>query len=203
MKENQSKFLTLSGCWLVIVVGNSLVIGMHHLHRRRHIPDYLILVLAVIDLVNALGPASFSLIMYKVNVHGFLQLKNKTPCYSYCTAATMLRLSACFIMTMMAIDRAISVDRPLYYRTSLQLRTVKRWTTAAIFIAIIVAFVPVTGVANVIPYQAMCTFDFQGGYAMFLATLGYIQLLVVLVCYIAVVRGIILFTGKQPKTFNS
>ena len=202
-KDDQSKFLTLCGCWILIVIGNSLVIGVHRVYRRKHIPDYLILVLAIIDLINAFVPVLFSLIMYKINPHGFLGLQNNVPCYFYNSAATFLRLSACFVMTMMAFDRALSVEKPLYYRTSLQLKTIKRWTKAVISIAVLVAFVPLTGVTTVIPYQAVCSFDFGSGYAVFIASIGYLQLVIVLICYIVVVKGLLSFAGEYITYFSS
>lgn len=200
--STKEKFLTLCLCWLVIVIGNTLVIVVQRIYGRKQIPDYLILVLAVIDLVNAFGPVLFSVIMYASKSRSFEDFNSTVPCHFFNSTATLLRLSACFLMTMMAVDRAISVAKPLYYRTALQLRTIKRWTIAAIATAALIACVPITGATPVQPHQQVCSFDFESGYALFIATLGYIQLIAVLICYIVVVHGLLRFAGKWSEALR-
>ena len=137
--------------------------------------------------------------MYKIHPNGFLGLANKNLCSFYNTAATMLRLSACFIMTMMALDRALSVQQPVYYRMVLRLTTVKRWTIALIVIAFIIGCLPLAGLARVYAYPTVCSFDFGSAYAVVIAVIGYAQLAIVLVCYVIVVKGLFGFVGKYKE----
>ena len=191
-----SKFLTLCIFWVLIVVGNSLVIGVHRIYQRKQIPDYLIQILAALDLINAFGPVTISIAMYKAHPQGFLGLSDKTLCYFYNSAATMLRLSACFVMTAMALDRAISVDMPVYYRAVLQMKTVQRWVALLLIIAFIIACLPLAGASRILPYQTVCSFDFGSPYAAFIAIIGYLQLVIVLVSYVIILKGLFNFVGE-------
>ena len=191
-----SKLITLCLCWLAIVIGNSLVIAVHRIYRRKHFPDFLIVVLSALDIVNALGPVLISIVIYGIRPDGFKGISNNYLCYFYNSAATMLRLSACFVMTMMALDRAISVQFPVYYRTKLRFGTMKRWVTALLIGALIIACLPLAGVTKVYKYDSVCSFDFGSAYAIGIAALGYLQLLIVLVCYITVVKGLFGYIGK-------
>ncbi len=202
-QSTTSKFITLCICWLIIVIGNSMVIAVQWIYQRKQIPNYLIQVLAWIDLVNALCPVLISIVMYRVHPHGFQGVTNNHLCYFYNSAATMLRLSACFVMTMMALDRAVSVQLPFYYRTQLRLQTVKRWVTFFVVISLVIACLPLTGLSEVIAYKTVCSFDFGSGYAVGMVILGYLQLLTVLLCYIIVVKGLFGYVGKWYHLLNT
>ena len=192
-----SKLVTLCFIWLAIVIGNALVVVARRISKRKHIADFLIASLAMVDLINGFGPVTISIIMYVLHPSGFNGNYNDYLCKFYNWAATSLRLSACFLSTAMALDRVLSVQKPIYYRTKLSTQNVKGTILFIILAAIIIASMPFAGWSKVYPFDAVCSFDFGSSYAILIAVLGYVQLVIVLISYILVVHGLAGFIGRQ------
>ena len=88
-----------------------------------------------------------------------------------------LRLSASFIGTLMALDCFCATVRPLFYRTKVTCVNVAKIVGCGILSAAFIAAFPAIGWGRVNAHRGLCSFDFGSGFALFIAILGYIQLL--------------------------
>ena len=67
----------------IIFIGNGLLILAIKSFRIRRVPDLLVGSLAVIDLLNDLGPVLMSIIVFQIDSDGFRDLKMHTLCHVY------------------------------------------------------------------------------------------------------------------------
>lgn len=171
---------------LVIFLGNLLVLLTIKTFRVRRVPDLLIGSLALVDLVNDVGPVLFSTIIHFINSRGFNGLNLNPLCEFYNWAATFLRLWACFIATTMSLDRLSATLWPFFYRTKITLTVTMYIVCGTSLSAAFIAAWPAIGWGEVYPHMGICSFDFGGSYAIFIALLGYFQLIIVLCCFIGV-----------------
>ena len=170
----------------IILLGNGLLILAIKSFRIRRVPDLLVGSLAVIDLLNDLGPVLMSIIVFQIDSNGFRDLQMHTLCHVYNWMSACLRLSASFVSTLMALDCFCATLRPLFYRTKVTCVNVAKIIGCGILSAAFIAAWPAIGWGRVNAHRGLCSFDFGSGFALFIAILGYIQLSVVLTSFIAV-----------------
>jgi len=103
--------------------------------------------------------------------------------------SSFLRLSASFTATLMAIDCVFGTLQPLYYRTRVTSVNVAKVIGLFIMSAAFISSWPAMGWGQVCPHRGLCSFDFGGSFALLIAILGYIQLVVVLTSFIAVSKN--------------
>ena len=65
----------------IILLGNGLLILAIKSFRIRRVPDLLVGSLAVIDLLNDLGPVLMSIIVFQIDSNGFRDLQMHTLCH--------------------------------------------------------------------------------------------------------------------------
>ena len=187
--------LVLMQCF--IIPGNSLVLAAIFTFTKRSVSDVLIGCLALIDLINGLGPVNISISMYYINSGGFRHIDNlEWLCFLYTWMSSCLRLMACFVATMMAIDRFAAIVVPLFYRT----RVTPRGTCLCLLVffsfSAVIATLPLA-VDKIRAYIPICSFDFTSPFAAFIAVLGYLQLVIVVLCYFSVISGVNAFLSRQ------
>ena len=115
--DNQygARFLSLLPLFFtIILLGNGLLILAIKSFRIRRVPDLLVGSLAVIDLLNDLGPVLMSIIVFQIDSNGFRDLQMHTLCHVCNWMSACLRLSASFISTLMALDCVCATLRPLF-----------------------------------------------------------------------------------------
>ena len=82
--DNQygARFLSLLPLFFtIILLGNGLLILAIKSFRIRRVPDLLVGSLAVIDLLNDLGPVLMSIIVFQIDSNGFRDLQMHTLCH--------------------------------------------------------------------------------------------------------------------------
>ena len=185
---------------VIILFGNSLILASIGVFRTRNLSDMLIGSLALIDFVNACGPVTISVMMYLIHPLGFnVNTHLFWLCQMYVWLSAMLRLQACFIATLMAADRLAAIQTPLRYKTEVTMQRVGMIILMSCAVNFVIATLPVTGVCGIYPYGPICSFDFTSTYAVFIALLGYVQLLFVVICYAGVISGVNKFLSRQRK----
>ena len=172
--------------FVIILVGNFLLLLAIKSFRFRHVPDVLIGSLAVNDLLNDLGPVLTSIIVSQTGPEGFRGLQMKALCHFYNWISSFLRLPASFIATLMTIDCVFATLHPLYYRTKVTFVNVAEVIGLFVLSAAFISSWPAMGWGRVYPHRGLCSFDFGGSFALLIAILGYVQLVVVLTSFIAV-----------------
>ena len=187
--------LVLMQCF--IIPGNSLVLASIISFTKRSVADVLIGCLALIDLVNGLGPVNISISMYFINLSGSNRLKDlEWLCLLYTWLSTCLRLMACFVATMMAIDRFAAILAPFFYRTRVTPRATCLCLLLVFMFCILTATLPLA-ISTIRTYIPLCSFDFTSPFAAFIAVLGYLQLFVVVLSYLSVICGVNAFLSRQ------
>ncbi|KAJ7382551.1 hypothetical protein OS493_034187 [Desmophyllum pertusum] len=175
--------------FVIIFIGNLLLLVAIKLFRVRRVPDLLVGSLAGIDLLNDVGPVLMSMIVFQIDRNGFQSLNvSFALCHFYNWISSFLRLSASFIATLMALDCACATLQPIYYRTKVTCDRVAKVIFFLLLSAAFISVLPAMGWGRVYPHRGICSFDFGGSFALLIAILGYIQLAVVLTSFIAVAR---------------
>ena len=174
--------------FLIILMGNALLLLAIKSFRFRRVPDLLVGSLAAIDLLNDFGPVLISTIVFQVNPNGFRGLQMVALCHFYNWISSCLRLSASFIATLMALDCVCATLHPLYYRTKVTCVNVAKIIGCVVLSAAFISAWPLLGWGRVYPHRGLCSFDFGGSFALLIVILGYIQLLLVLTSLLAVSR---------------
>ena len=200
--DNQygARFLSLLPLFFtIILLGNGLLILAIKSFQIRRVPDLLVGSLAVIDLLNDLGPVLMSIIVFQIDSNGFRDLQMHTLCHVYNWMSACLRLSASFVSTLMALDCFCATLRPLFYRTKVTCVNVAKIIGCGILSAAFIAAWPAIGWGRVNAHRGLCSFDFGSGFALFIAILGYIQLSVVLTSFIAVSLKMRRYQGRLDR----
>lgn len=187
--------LVLMQCF--IIPGNALVLAAIASFSKRSVSDILIGCLALIDLVNGLGPVNISISMYYIGSGGFHQMQElHWLCLLYTWMSSSLRLMACFVATLMAMDRFAAIVIPFFYRTRLTLRAIYLCLAVLFTLSVTISTIPIA-VEEIRSYTPLCSFDFTSPYAAFIAGLGYLQLVIVVLCYLSVMVGVNAFLSRQ------
>ena len=173
----------------VIFIGNTLLVAAIKSFRVRRVPDLLVGSLAGVDLLNVLGPVLMSLIVFHIDHNGFRSMNISYPfCQFYNWMSSFLRLLASFIATLMALDCTCATLQPIYYRTKVTCVKAAQVISCVVLFAAFMSALPAMGWGQVHRHRGICSFDFGGSFALLVAILGYIQLVVVLTSFIAVAR---------------
>ena len=102
----------------MIFIGNVLLLVAIKSFRIRRVPDQLVGSLAVIDLLNDLGPVLMSIVVFQIDHRGFQSGRiSYELCHFYNWISSFLRLSASFVASLMAVDCFCATLQPIYYRT--------------------------------------------------------------------------------------
>ena len=172
--------------FVIILLGNSLLLLAINSFRIRGVPDLLVGSLAATNLLNNLGPVLISIIVFHINPNGFKGLQVDALCHFYNWMSSWLCLSSSFIVSLMAMDCAFAILHPFYHRTNVTWVKVAKIIGCAALLAAFISTWPLLGWGHVYPHRGLCSFDFGGSFALLIATLGYIQLVVVLTSFFAV-----------------
>ena len=192
--DNGSRYSTaflfiLPIIFAIILIGNVLLLVSIKLFRVMRVPDLLVGSLAGIDLFNDIGPVLMSMIVFQIDENGFKSVNiSYALCHFYNWMSSFLRLSSSFIATLMALDCVCAALHPIYYRTKVTCVGVAKVIFGVILSAGIISALPTMGWGQVFRHRGICSFDFGGSFALLIAILGYIQLVVVLTGFIAVSR---------------
>eukprot|EP00794_Sanderia_malayensis_P015745 gene15745-17334_t len=189
--------LILMQCF--ILPGNLLILlAISRFKKQRAVSDVLIGCLALIDLINGLGPVNISIAMYLTHARGLATLRNYNwLCLLYTWMSGVLRMMACFTATLMSMDRFVAIVAPFQYRAKARPKLAYSILCSLAAFSVVVNLLPVLGLVRVNVLMQMCSFAFNGPFATFVMVLGYLQALVVVVCYVSVMLEINAFLSRQ------
>ncbi len=188
--------LILMQCF--IIPGNALILLSITKFKTRTVSDILIGCLALIDLLNGIGPVSISIAMYLSHPQGFRGIDGIAwLCSLYTWMSCVFRLMACFTATLMSIDRYVAIVIPFQYRTRVTPKVAYLLLLGLLVFSIIVGLLPIVGASKIYVFAPMCSFAFTGPFAIFIVVLGYFQILVVIICYVSVMFEINAFLSRQ------
>ena len=181
---------------IFIIFLNVITITVIFRLRRKLNPDVLILTLAIADLLKALIPLNMTLVAYL----GDKPMQEHSPeCKLFGWTAFTLNSSIMLVMTIMAIDRYLAICWPIRYRDLFPpKRLIFTIIGAFLFSAMYSALPSFNVVGKIQSYNdgSFCHFDFDStdalnkGYNIFVLSLGFSMLAVVLFCYTKAMLGV-------------
>ena len=194
--EFRAGTLILMQCF--ILPGNLAILFAIRTFNKRTVSDMLIGCLALVDLLNGLGPVNISIVMYFAGPVGFKGLPHlKWLCFLYAWMSCVLRLLACFIATLMSLDRFVAIVTPFRYRTKVTIRATYITVLSLFVFSVLMGLLPVSGIVDLHMSGPICSFAFTSVFAAVIVTLGYLQLIIVIICYVSVIFGIKAFLSRQ------
>ena len=194
---------------LWMFLGNLLILIVLKLYRPWSIPDVLVFSLALSDLLNVIFPVQLLTVI--PNILGISW--SKEICAIYIWATYWFRMASVLTVSVISIDRLLSITKPFLYRSKVihEVGKLKILMLVLWLIACIVAVLPFvdlgigkTGYRNgECHYQLLDLAPKGYAYGYLVEAIGLIQLVVVLYCYIVIKMTTSDFLRRQEKFTSS
>ncbi len=178
-------------------VGNILTLCVLLRLKETRIPDILVVSLAITDLVATVIPIPMSLYSYFTGVPFS---EGSVACNFYGTVAQWTRYTSAILVTLISLDRYLSIAYPVMYSTR-----VRKWH---IVVAIVLSTLISTALA-VVPWispdttiltgDAICLFSFVEPYAYVIVVYAGVQFVIVLYCFTATVYNLCRIYRRRRK----
>ena len=190
--------LILEAGILAVPLGNLLVLLSLKFQKHWLITDILLLSLSVADFVG--GAFALQIVIF---MNYFLQLKwTEFNCGLYIVVGHSLRFASAGTVTLMAIDRAFMILKPLKYHTTVTTSRVKKLVVFTWVCAIFFASLPFMGVGKSGYEDGKCFYhltDLGNTYAILMLSVSFLLLTSVLVCYFAIKSSSAKFIERQER----
>ena len=171
---------------LGLVSGNLLIVTTIALYKPWTIADTLLFSLSVADLINGAIPLQLLNI-----INNFLRpdMWNFGLCTMYLIVTYTLRMASVCTITFIAIERALMLTKPLRHLTSVTVSRVKKLIMSVWAFSVFLAVLPFVGVGKHGYHNGFCRyqlFDLGTAYGYLIETVGIVQLLIVLACFVLI-----------------
>jgi len=171
---------------LVAIFGNFMTIFIMLKFKTIKIPDLLVIALAVDDLIATLIPITMSLVAY---LNGMNYDMDSILCNFFGVIAAYTRFTAALLVTVISVERYLAVKKPLFYRKHCTPSLFKKLLVIVFVLNALLAFPPAIDPNTPInEYQAFCLFSFPRIYAIFIVIYANLQFIIVLFCFICIVK---------------
>ena len=171
---------------LIATLGNFMTIFIMLKFKTIKIPDLLVIALAVDDLIATLIPMTMSIIAY---FRGVNYEMDGHACNFFGVIAAYTRFTAALLVTVISVERYLAVKKPLFYRKHCTPSLFKKILVLVFIFNAILAFPPAVDPNTPInEYRGFCLFSFTRIYAMFIVAYAIIQFVIVLFCFICIVK---------------
>ena len=190
--------LILEAGILAVALGNLLVLLSLKFQKRWLITDILLLSLSAADFVD--GAFALQIVIF---MNYFLQQKwTAFKCGLYIVVVYSHRFASAGTVTLMAIDRAFLILKPLKYHITVTTLRVKKLVAFTWVIAVLFASLPFMGVGKSGYEDGKCFYhltDFGNTYSILILTASFLLLTSVLVCYFAIKSSSTKFIKRQTR----
>ena len=190
--------LILEAGILAVALGNLLVLLSLRFQKHWLITDILLLSLSAADFVG--GAFSLQIVIF---MNYFLQQKwTAFNCGFYIVVVNSLRFASAGTVTLMAIDRAFLILKPLKYHTTITTSRIKKLVVFTWVSAILFASLPFMGVGKSGYEDGKCFYhltDLGNTYSILILTASFLLLTSVLVCYFAIKYSSTKFIKRQTR----
>ena len=165
---------------LLSLVGNLCTLALLAFFKRHTVADVLVGGLAVTDLILVLVPVPLSIYSYLTLVN-FPQ--DSPECIIHTTVSLFSRLSACTIVTVIAVNKCVAICAPFAYRKYATPKVLLAALCVSWLINLSFAIVPAFDTNSIVSHDGFCLFDLASDFAISVAVSNLIQLAVVLVSF--------------------
>ena len=178
--------LTLMGIAVIAMIGNFMTIFIMLKFKTIKIPDLLVIALAVDDLITTLVPIMMSIVAY---LRGKDYEMDSIACNFFGVIAAYTRFTAALLVTVISVERYLAVKKPMFYRKHCTPSLFKKLLVLVFVFNALLAFPPAVDPNTPInAYHGYCLFSFPRIYAIFIVIYANIQFIIVLFCFICIVK---------------
>lgn len=191
------KFMTIILVIAFSLVGNVCTITILGKFKVHKVPDVLVMGLAVTDLVTTLIPIPMSAYAYIVGVNF---TEGCILCDFFGTFALFSRFSSSQIVTIIAVERYLAVNRPFIYR---------KYATPRLFVFILLiswAFALLLGAVPLMveevateTHDGFCIFDLDSWYSIVFFIYACVQYVTVFVCFVLVIKELVKVYRRRSR----
>ncbi|XP_077864512.1 uncharacterized protein LOC144350011 [Saccoglossus kowalevskii] len=188
---------------VVLIAGNLLTLFVIKRFRRKAVPDVLVAALVVCGLITGVFPIP-------VAIHSYLNTWNLTNNTSLCDFLGWISFASIagsmFVLTLMAVDRYLTICRPIFYKTKVTAKKTLFVTTGGLLAICFFAAIPLMSSEHMRPYgthAAYCHFDYgvtsaaAKTFSITVLIIGYFFVVVVLVSYVSAVCALRRFIANR------
>ena len=181
LMPDYGKGITLFVFWIVSLLGNTTTVILLLKFKKSRIPDTLVIALACTDLVASIIPVPMAMYYY---FSGYQLSKGTPECNFFGTIAQWTRYTAAILVTLISIDRYMSVVHPVVYSIKARIWHAVLAIAIVLVIATTLAIVPwLSPSTPIVPSDQYCLFSFVTPYAMVIVAYGAIQFVIVMFCF--------------------
>lgn len=194
---NPSLGLVVEVVIILLVCGHFLIITTLSLYKPWNIADLLLFSLSVADAVNAAIPLQMlNLLNNFIGPH----LWTRASCAVFVIMTYTFRIASVCTITLISGDRAILLTRPLQHHIIVTTGRARIAVVAIWLFSIFMSILPFIGVGKPGYRDGFCfyqLFDFGVAYGYIIESIGILQLIIVLVCFIAIKLSSWKFVKRQ------
>ena len=178
--------ISLLAIALIAIFGNFMTIFIMLKFKTIKIPDLLVIALAVDDLIATLIPMTMSIVGY---FRGENYKMGSHACNFFGVIAAYTRFTAALLVTVISVERYLAVKKPLFYRKHCTPSLFKKLLVLVFVFNALLAFPPAIDPNTPInEYRGFCLFSFTRIYAVFIVLYANIQFIIVLFCFVCIVK---------------
>lgn len=183
---NPSLGLIVEVVIILLIFGHFLIITTLGLYKPWNIADLLLFSLSVADALNAAIP------LQMLNLwNNFIgpHLWTRESCAVFVILTYTFRIASVCTITLISGDRAILLTRPLQHHIIVTAGRARIAVVAIWLFSILMSILPFIGVGKPGYRDDFCfypLFDFGVAYGYIIESIGILQLIIVLVCFIAI-----------------
>ena len=178
--------ISLLAIAVVAMFGNFMTIFIMLKFKTIKIPDLLVIALAVDDLIATMIPMTMSIVAY---LRGKDYDMDSTECNFFGVIAAYTRFTAALLVTVISVERYLAVKKPMFYRKHCTPSLFKKLLVLVFIFNALLAFPPAVDPNTPInAYHGYCLFSFPRIYAIFIVIYANVQFIIVLFCFICIVK---------------
>lgn len=182
---------------IFLVCGHFLIVTTLALYKPWNIADLLLFSLSVADVLNAVIPLQMlNLVNNFIGPH----LWTRASCAVFVILTYTFRIASVCTITLISGDRAVLLTRPLQHHVIVTIGRVKKAVLAIWLFSVFMAILPFIGVGHPGYRDGFCFYqlsNFGVAYGYIIESIGIIQLIIVLVCFIAIKLSSLKFVKRQ------
>jgi len=194
---NPSLGLVVQAVIILLICGHFLIITTLGLYKPWNIADLLLFSLSVADAVNAAIPLQMLNILNNfIGPH----LWTRESCTVFVILTYTFRIASVCTITLISGDRAILLTRPLQHHIIVTTGRARIAVVTIWLFSIFMSVLPFIGVGKPGYRDGFCfyqLFDFGVAYGYIIESVGIMQLIIVLVCFIAIKLSSWKFVKRQ------
>jgi len=198
-EANPSLGLVVEVVIILLISGHFLIITTLGLYKPWNIADLLLFSLSVADAVNAAIPLQMLNILNNfIGPH----LWTRASCAVFVILTYTFRIASVCTITLISGDRAILLTRPLQHHIIVTTGRARLSVVAIWLFSIFMSILPFIGVGKPGYRDGFCfyqLFDFGVAYGYIIESIGILQLIIVLACFIAIKLSSWKFVKRQSK----